>query len=126
MSYLPAPAGYFSLYVCMFVCICLIQGYTFFYSREGERERNIDVREKHQLVASHTHPNWGPNLQARYVPSLGIEPTTFLVYGMMLQPTVFKPLKKQEVVILRTIIFTAIIMTVEKATNYFRINNNKE
>ena len=31
--------------------------------RERERERNIDVREKHQSVASRTHPNWGLNPQ---------------------------------------------------------------
>ena len=36
--------------------------------RERERERNIDVREKHQLVASCKCPNWGSNLQPRYVP----------------------------------------------------------
>ena len=29
--------------------------------REKERERNIYVREKHQLVASRVHPDWGPN-----------------------------------------------------------------
>ena len=28
-----------------------------------ERDRDNDVREKHQLVASHTHPDWGWNLQ---------------------------------------------------------------
>ena len=31
--------------------------------RERERQRNIDVREKHQSVASRTHPNWGLNPQ---------------------------------------------------------------
>ena len=41
----------------------------------GERERNIDVREKHRLVAS-----W-------YVPQPGIKLTTFLAFGIMLQPT---------------------------------------
>ena len=29
--------------------------------REKERERNIDVREKHQLVVSHTQPDQRPN-----------------------------------------------------------------
>ena len=33
--------------------------------RERERERNIDVREKHRLVASHTRPFQGPNPQPR-------------------------------------------------------------
>ena len=28
-----------------------------------ERERNIGVRQKHQLVASHTYPSWGSNPQ---------------------------------------------------------------
>ena len=32
------------------------------------RERNISVREKYQLVASHTHSGWGPNPQPRYMP----------------------------------------------------------
>ena len=36
--------------------------------KEKERERNIDVREKHQSVACCTHPDWGLNLQPRYVP----------------------------------------------------------
>ena len=39
---------------------------------EGEREketwRNTDVRKKHQLAASCTHPNEGLNLQPRHVP----------------------------------------------------------
>ena len=34
--------------------------------REGERERDTDVRDT--LVASCTHPFWGPNLQPRLVP----------------------------------------------------------
>ena len=41
--------------------------------RGRERERNIDVREKHQLVTSHTCPDRGLNPQ-----SLGV--------WMMLQP----------------------------------------
>ena len=44
---------------------------------EGERERNIGVRKKHQLVASHMHPYWGPNMQPTYVHSAGIEPAIF-------------------------------------------------
>ena len=31
--------------------------------RERERDRNIDVREKHPLVTSHMHPNRGSNPQ---------------------------------------------------------------
>ena len=37
----------------------------------------MDGREKHQLVASHTRPDWGSNLQPKYVPQLGIKPATF-------------------------------------------------
>ena len=44
--------------------------------REKERERNIDVREKHKPVASGTLPNLGPNLQPRHVPWSRIEPAT--------------------------------------------------
>ena len=43
----------------------------------GEREG-----EKHQLVASHMHTDWGVNLQPRHVPDRDL-----LVYGMMPQPT---------------------------------------
>ena len=35
--------------------------------REGEK-RNIEAREKHQLVASHTRPDWGLSPQPRLVP----------------------------------------------------------
>ena len=35
----------------------------------GEKERNIDVREKHRLVASYTHPNQGSNLQLGMCPN---------------------------------------------------------
>ena len=33
--------------------------------KEGGRERE---REKHRLVASRTHPDWGLDLKPRYVP----------------------------------------------------------
>ena len=48
--------------------------------REGERKRNIDGREKHQL-SSHTHPIWGSNPQPGYMPWPGIEPVTFWFMG---------------------------------------------
>ena len=35
--------------------------------RERQREKNIDVREKHQLVASCVCPDWGSNLQPFHV-----------------------------------------------------------
>ena len=60
--------------------------------RKGEREikrkgeRNIDVREKHRLVASRMHLDQGSDLQPMYVRRPGIEPVTSLVYEAMLQP----------------------------------------
>lgn len=51
------------------------------------REGNTDIREKHQPVTSHPSPDQGLNLQSGYVPCQRIEPTSFLVCGMMLQQT---------------------------------------
>ena len=45
------------------------------------RERNISVREKHPSGASHTCHAQGLNLQPRYVPWRGTEPTTFCCTG---------------------------------------------
>ena len=44
--------------------------YLFLETEEGkkERERNMDVREKYQLVASHMCPYWGLNPQPRMCP----------------------------------------------------------
>ena len=36
--------------------------------REKDKERNIDVREKHQSIASPMYPNQGPNPQPMPVP----------------------------------------------------------
>ena len=36
--------------------------------REKQRDGNIDVREKHRLVALHTHSDLGPNQQPRHCP----------------------------------------------------------
>lgn len=45
----------------------LIQGYVFVFKRgRGEKERDIDMRKKHQLVASLGHLNQG--LKPRYMP----------------------------------------------------------
>ena len=49
--------------------------------REGEREKNIGMREKHWLAVSHMHPNQRPNPQPRDVPWPGIEPVTFQFTG---------------------------------------------
>ena len=45
-------------------CI-LTWAYVYWLQREkkGEEERNINVREKHRLVASCMHPDWESNLQ---------------------------------------------------------------
>ena len=48
--------------------------------KEGEREGGREG-EKHQLVASHMRPDWGPNKQSWYVPWPGIEPSTFWCMG---------------------------------------------
>ena len=42
--------------------------------REKGRERNLDVREKHRFVASHTCPDQALNLQSGPVPQPGTEP----------------------------------------------------
>ena len=49
--------------------------------REKKRERNMDVREKHWLVASYTSADQGPNLQPRHVPRPGIGLATFHFVG---------------------------------------------
>ena len=48
--------------------------------REEGREKNIDEREKHQLVTSRTHPDRGPNQQPTYVPQPRTEPATFWLW----------------------------------------------
>ena len=55
--------------------------YRFQRERTGERETNIKVRERHQSVASHTHPDWGWNTHLSYEPWPGIEPMTFWCMG---------------------------------------------
>ena len=53
---------------CVYVCVLfLVRG----KGREREKEKGeiyINVREKHRLAASRTHPDWGWNLQPRHVP----------------------------------------------------------
>ena len=52
----------------------------------AERERDIKVKEIHQLVASQTHPDWRLEPTA-YVRALTRNQTcNILVYGMTLQP----------------------------------------
>ena len=65
--------------------ICFLKEILFIYflergeGREKKKERNIDVPEKHPLVA-HTS-RWEPGLQPRYVPCLGIKPVIFRLAG---------------------------------------------
>lgn len=51
------------------------------WQRERESEADINVREKHTLVASLTHSDWGSKLKPRDVPSLGIKLPPFDVMG---------------------------------------------
>ena len=64
------------------MCLFLERGVV----EEKEWERNIDAGEKHWLVASHTHPDRGSNLQPRYVSWPGIKPVNFWCMEQ-LQPT---------------------------------------
>ena len=61
------------------MCIKYIYTYTYIYrerdtyiyrerDRQTDRQTDMDVREKHLLVTSHTCPNWGLNLQPSHVP----------------------------------------------------------
>ena len=49
-------------------------GYAYCFEREGEKE-------KHWLIASHTHHDLGSNLQPRYVSWWKIEPANFWCLG---------------------------------------------
>ena len=57
----------------LFICLFLEIG----EGRERDKERNIYVTEKHQSVASHVLPSWGPGSQPKHMPWLEIEPVTF-------------------------------------------------
>ena len=81
---------------CLFVSLRKISFWpyqrTFFHcslereeGREEGGERNIDVREKHHVVASCRCSDWGSNPQSRHVPWLGIKPAT--VQLQELRPT---------------------------------------
>ena len=48
--------------------------------RGRERERNIDVKEKHRWAASHTLDG-GSNPQPKHGPQLGVKLTTFWCTG---------------------------------------------
>ena len=53
-----------------FTYFILTQGHFFslLLKTKGERERDINAREKHRSVASHLHPDQGSNPQHRHVP----------------------------------------------------------
>ena len=57
--------GFFSLFFFFNphprICLLILE-------REEGRDRDTDMREKHRLVASGSHPNRGSNPQLRYVP----------------------------------------------------------
>ena len=75
----------------LFFFLILTWGYTHWLQRERkeggwreketDRDRDADLRERHQSVASHTCPDRGLNPQPRYMPWPGIEPTTFQFMG---------------------------------------------
>lgn len=69
--------GYLFLFIVAAVAVVLRICFHWFLDREERirREGNIDVREKHQLIASGTRPSWEVNLQTRYVPWLEIKST---------------------------------------------------
>ena len=66
----PAPLGF--LFVCLFVCLSSLKD-TLLLLLEGDegRGRNIDMREKCPLIASHTCPD-----QGSFASGPGIKPTT--------------------------------------------------
>lgn len=64
--------------ICLFVCVFL---FNWFLDRAREERK-----KKHWYVASHMCSNQGFNPQPKYMLCPGIEPATFFVYGVMLQP----------------------------------------
>ena len=58
---------------CVLFCDPHLRTFFHCFQREG-RERNTDVREKHQLIASRTHLDWGLNLQPR---ALNMQPFNY-------------------------------------------------
>ena len=78
---------YHLMYVCMYVF--LIESRE--KGSEKERERNTDVSEKHQLVASCMRPAWGRNVQPRHVPWPGIKPVTCQFVGHTQSPEPQQP-----------------------------------
>ena len=67
-----------SIYYCFLI---LTREYVYWW----EREKNMDVIEKHQISAYCMLPNQRSNPQTRYVPWPETEPTVFLLYSMRLQ-----------------------------------------
>ena len=63
---------YIYMYIYIYIFIYLKIFYLFFLERGEGRERNISV----WLTPSASH--WGPGLQLRHVPQMGIEPATLL------------------------------------------------
>ena len=57
----PQPINYFIFKDFMYLFLKRGEG------REKEKERNIDVREKHLSVPPHMYPGWGSNPQLRHV-----------------------------------------------------------
>ena len=80
------PVSYLIIFISFY---SLLKEFTYLFlerrgEKEKERERNIDVREKHHSVASHKRPDGGLNLHLRPVPWRGTEPGTSRLAGRRL------------------------------------------
>ena len=67
----------------VFICFNFLFIYLLERGDEREKERETQMWEKNGSVASHMCPNQGPNPQARHIPWLGMEPTTFHFTGQL-------------------------------------------
>ena len=67
------------LFVCLFIYLFILETGEV---KEKERERNMDMKEKHQSVVSLACPDQEPNLKPRHVPQPEIKQTTFHWRGL--------------------------------------------
>ena len=77
--------GQYACSLCCFLFYFIFLKILFIFSkrgRKGEREGEKHWCERETLISCLLHtPNWGPGLQPRHVPWLGIETTTFWCIG---------------------------------------------
>ena len=73
--------------------VILTWGYIYIYiyrfqrAKKGDRERELSMWEKHQLVDSHMCLDWGPNIATQACALTGNWTHDLSVYRMMHQPT---------------------------------------